>query len=402
MTFRQRDEFGRNDRLEMKVATLPPMREPELEMSRAKSERRVRRDEPTAVVGGPARLQGPEIADHAQVRRPIGNMRREDGPEHRVHAEGRIKIAEQNVELAASAQTIVKRRRGIHVQGREAAHDYHSIMRLHLPLLRVALAPLTAMALLAFTLSSPAIGASTDSTKKKKSSSTTKKSSSSKSKKSSSTKSKQAEESAPEPTPAPTPAAGLGEPMTSSINSDELKEFAAQPDRVKQLIESCLALTRRNLTYAYGSADPANGGMDCSGFIYFTLREAGFPDTPRQANEQYVWVRKKSNFQAVLSKKSDTFEINDLHPGDLMFWTGTYAIDRDPPVTHTMIYLGTSKKTGNRLMVGSSDGRTYNGQKRYGVSVFDFHVASSAQRSGVVTTGNSPDFAGYGPIPGMR
>jgi peptidoglycan DL-endopeptidase CwlO len=202
-------------------------------------------------------------------------------------------------------------------------------------------------------------------------------------------------------TGAPTPEAP-GDGMTSSIASDELKEFAAQPERVKQLIESCLALTRRNLTYTYGSADPAKGGMDCSGFIYFTLRAAGFADTPRQANEQYVWVRKNSSFQAVLSRKSDTFEINDLRPGDLMFWTGTYAIDRDPPVTHTMIYLGTSKKTGQRVMVGSSDGRTYLGQKRNGVSVFDFHVAMSSARNGTGTTGGSPDFAGYGAIPGMR
>ncbi len=230
-----------------------------------------------------------------------------------------------------------------------------------------------------------------------------------------------AEEVLTAPTPAPTPrskseapaaAASTstgattpetqGDGMTSSISSDELKDFAAQPERVKQLIESCLALTRRSLTYTYGSADPAKGGMDCSGFIYFALREAGFPDTPRQSNEQYVWVRKNSSFQAVLSKKSDTFEINELRPGDLMFWTGTYAIDRDPPVTHTMIYLGTSKKTGQRLMVGSSDGRTYLGQKRNGVSVFDFHVATSSAKNGTGATGGTPDFAGYGAIPGMR
>ena len=36
------------------------------------------------------------------------------------------------------------------------------------------------------------------------------------------------------------------------------------------------------------SADPSKGGMDCSGFIYFALREAGFSDVPRQSNEQYV------------------------------------------------------------------------------------------------------------------
>ena len=208
--------------------------------------------------------------------------------------------------------------------------------------------------------------------------------------------------------PAPTPVPEVAPPLTaatgqtSSIGSDELKEFAAQPERVKQLIESCLELTRRNLTYTYGSADPAKGGMDCSGFIYYTLRAAGFSDAPRQANEQYVWVRKNSVFRAVLSRKSDTFEINELQPGDLMFWTGTYDIDRDPPVTHTMIYLGTVKKTGQRLMVGSSDGRTYGGVKQNGVSVFDFRVATNGQKADAPILNRTPSFAGYGSIPSLR
>ena len=230
-------------------------------------------------------------------------------------------------------------------------------------------------------------------------------------KSSSNSKSKTTPSPTPTPTPEPTPipppepspaTTNEGAIQTSSLDSSELKEFATQPDRVKQLLESALALTRRNLTYTYGSADPSRGGMDCSGFIYYVLQAAAFPDAPRQANEQYIWVRKKSVFWAVLSKKSDTFEIKELQPGDLMFWTGTYDIDRDPPVTHTMIYLGTSKKTGKTLMVGSSDGRTYEGAKRNGVSVFDFHVASSAPKGGAPANGRSPIFAGYGPIPGMR
>ena len=49
-------------------------------------------------------------------------------------------------------------------------------------------------------------------------------------------------------------------------------------------------------------------------------------------------------------------------PGDLLFWTGTYSVERDPPVTHTMIYLGEEKKSGKPIMVGASDGRTYEGR----------------------------------------
>jgi cell wall-associated NlpC family hydrolase len=112
--------------------------------------------------------------------------------------------------------------------------------------------------------------------------------------------------------------------------------------------------------------------MDCSGFIYYVLKQNGFPDVPRDSSGQYIWVRKAKNLYAVLSRKEDSFEFDDLKPGDLLFWRGTYNIDRDPPITHTMIYLGREKRTNKRVMVGSSDGRTYDGKQRWGVSVFDF------------------------------
>ena len=193
---------------------------------------------------------------------------------------------------------------------------------------------------------------------------------------------------------------------TTSIDPGEIENFDAQPEAVRQLLTAALALARENLTYTYGSADPAAGGMDCSGTIYYLLRQRGFEDTPRQASEQYSWVREKSRFYAVLSKKQDNPELREMRPGDLLFWTGTYNVDRDPPVTHTMIYLGRRKKDGHRLMVGSSDGRTYDGQRRNGVSVFDFHLpparnGDAADAATAAAPDHSPDFAGYGPIPGM-
>lgn len=138
--------------------------------------------------------------------------------------------------------------------------------------------------------------------------------------------------------------------------------------------------------------------MDCSGFIYYVLKKSGMQNVPRDAREQYVWLRKSGNFQAVLSKDDNSFELEALRPGDILFWTGTYAIDRDPPITHTMIYLGREKGTGKRIMVGASDGRTYKGQSRFGVSVFDFKVSRSAAAT-PDTPG--PAFVGYGRIPGL-
>jgi peptidoglycan DL-endopeptidase CwlO len=178
----------------------------------------------------------------------------------------------------------------------------------------------------------------------------------------------------------------------------EIKGFENYPLKVQKLLTSALELTTRNLDYKYGSADPANGGMDCSGFVYYLLKQNGVADVPRDSSGQYVWLRRGRQFESVLSEKDNSFELDDLKPGDLLFWTGTYSIERDPPITHAMIYLGREKKTGQRVMVGASDGRVYQGESRFGVSVFDFKI----QRRETNGEGKlRPTFIGYGHIPGL-
>ena len=210
------------------------------------------------------------------------------------------------------------------------------------------------------------------------------------------------EESNPEPTPevSPTPEPQAKTVSVASLDPDQLKDFDKQPQGVQGLIRAALGLTQRNLAYTYGSADPASGGMDCSGFIYYVLTNAGYKDVPRQSSDQYLWVRKNGNFHAVLSRNSNTFELEQLRPGDLMFWSGTYKVDRDVPITHVMIYLGKQKGTGKPIMVGASDGRSYNGERRFGVSVFDFKLPNGTPNK------SDPDlvarFEGYSSIPGLR
>jgi len=180
---------------------------------------------------------------------------------------------------------------------------------------------------------------------------------------------------------------------------EAIKGFEDNPPHVRSLLNSALELTTRNLDYKYGSADPSAGGMDCSGFVYYVLKQNGVGDVPRDSSQQYVWLRRAGRFEPVLSRKDDSFEMENLKPGDLLFWTGTYSIERDPPITHAMIYLGREKKTGARVMVGASDGRVYQGQSRNGVSVFDFKVDRRDNGdSGILR----PTFIGYGHIPGLR
>jgi peptidoglycan DL-endopeptidase CwlO len=184
----------------------------------------------------------------------------------------------------------------------------------------------------------------------------------------------------------------------ATISPREINGYDSYPPKVRQIIERGLDLTKQNLNYTYGSADPANGGMDCSGFIYFVLRQNEFNDVPRDSSQQYVWVRKAGNFHAVLSRHEDSFELDALKPGDLLFWIGTYKIERDPPVTHAMIYLGREKQTNKRIMVGASDGRTYDGKQRFGVSISDFKLSKPPDSNDAKL---SPVFVGYGRIPGL-
>jgi hypothetical protein len=64
-----------------------------------------------------------------------------------------------------------------------------------------------------------------------------------------------------------------------------------------------------------------------------------------------------------------------------------------------MIYLGREKATNQRIMVGSSDGRTYRNQSRFGVGVFDFKIAG---RKATSSNEPGPTFVGYASIPGIE
>lgn len=201
-------------------------------------------------------------------------------------------------------------------------------------------------------------------------------------------------------TPTATPEKTKRGAPNATLLPEAISGFENYPPKVQRLLTSALELTTRNLDYEYGSADPANGGMDCSGFVYFVLKQNGIDDVPRDSSEQYIWLRRTGKFEPVVSQKEDSFEFDNLKPGDLLFWTGTYSIQRDPPITHAMIYLGREKKTGMRVMVGASDGRTYQSQQRFGVSVFDFKMPRADK--GEIENGKTrPRFVGYAHIPGL-
>jgi len=180
----------------------------------------------------------------------------------------------------------------------------------------------------------------------------------------------------------------------STMEETELADFEKQPEAVQKLIRAALALTKMRLTYVFASHDPKRGGMDCSGTIYHLLTEAGLKETPRQSDQICGWVQEKSKLRRI--EKADSLaheEFVELKPGDLVFWSGTYeAMKRKIPVTHVMLYLGKNKLTGKPVIFGASDGRRYEGQKRTGVSLFDFVLPKTDSKATVY---------GYGKVPGL-
>src|SRR2546421_163621 len=86
----------------------------------------------------------------------------------------------------------------------------------------------------------------------------------------------------PEKSPSPKK---KGAPAT--ISASEIADYAKYPEHIRNVIDMALQLTTRNLDYKYGSADPASGGMDCSGFVFYVLTENGVRDVPRDSSQQY-------------------------------------------------------------------------------------------------------------------
>ncbi len=179
--------------------------------------------------------------------------------------------------------------------------------------------------------------------------------------------------------------------ITEPVPVGNLSNYAAYPENVKTVVQRAWWLSRKNLTYKFGSANPKRGGMDCSGVIYYLLKSIDHGHVPRDSYDMYRWLAKAGTIHHVTSYHFRSRQFNALKPGDLLFWTNTYHTRRRPPITHVMLYLGKSK-SGRRLMFGSSDGGVYRGREMWGVSVFEFVLPYRSDRAHFVAYGCIPHY----------
>ena len=104
--------------------------------------------------------------------------------------------------------------------------------------------------------------------------------------------------------------------------------------------------------YSFGSHKPIVGKYDCSSFVKETALRANLAILPRDSRSQFellhetgkVWLKGDPGWQ-------------NLRPGDLIFFSGTYRHRHSNPISHVMIYAGENQ------MIGAQSS---------GVGLFDF------------------------------
>lgn len=105
------------------------------------------------------------------------------------------------------------------------------------------------------------------------------------------------------------------------------------------------ALTKVGCKYVWGAKGPNQ--FDCSGFVYWCLREAGVPSANSMCTTAAGQAQYCNNRGWVISQ-------SDLQPGDLVFWQNATCTkgDRWNEIHHAGIYIGEGKVIEGSLSKG--------------------------------------------------
>jgi cell wall-associated NlpC family hydrolase len=109
--------------------------------------------------------------------------------------------------------------------------------------------------------------------------------------------------------------------------------------------------------------------MDCSNTARYLYKTTTGIQLPRTASDQYYYLHLQNKAWDVPQLSTGYADTNylrqNLKGGDLLFWENTYKPDRQPPITHVMVFLGTNER-GEWLMAGSQSSRGGAHNRRHG------------------------------------
>jgi cell wall-associated NlpC family hydrolase len=127
--------------------------------------------------------------------------------------------------------------------------------------------------------------------------------------------------------------------------------------------------------------------MDCSNTTRYLYKVTAGIQLPRTASDQYYYLHLQGKAwdvpQTDRGLPDTAYLQQNLKPGDLLFWENTYRPDRQPPITHVMVFLGANDK-GQWIMAGSQGSRGGEHNRRNGGP--DIYIFRPSQPCGGYTT----------------
>jgi cell wall-associated NlpC family hydrolase len=157
-----------------------------------------------------------------------------------------------------------------------------------------------------------------------------------------------------------------------------------------RFLQQARALGNQGIEYDEDWRPPGESqawAMDCSNTSRYIYKVTTGIQLPRTASDQYYYLHlqgKAWDVPQMANGFADTEYLrHNLKAGDLLFWENTYRPERQPPITHVMVFLGTNDK-GEWIMAGSQTSRGGEHNRRNGGP--DIYVFRPSQPCGGYTT----------------
>jgi LysM repeat protein len=157
-----------------------------------------------------------------------------------------------------------------------------------------------------------------------------------------------------------------------------------------RFLQTARALGNQGIDYDEDWRPPGESSywtMDCSNTSRYLYKVTTGIELPRTASDQYYYLHLQGKAWDVPQNSygcPDTAYLRqNLKPGDLLFWENTYRPERQPPITHVMVFLGTNAR-GQWIMAGSQTSRGGEHNRRNGGP--DIYLFRPSQPCGGYTT----------------